>query len=96
MSLLRDEQGNRSSARVLLGVTLTFTLGLIALASYARLDVPGPVWPLLTSIIIALVAWAAGPRVAQYVGPQAGAAARGVAEAVRRGLDNFRKDDERG
>jgi hypothetical protein len=46
--------------------------------------------------------WAAGPRVAQYLGPQIGAVASSIAQAVKRPqqpdlLDNdprFREDDE--
>ena len=63
MSFLNDERGTRSSARLALWVTLTITLGLI-LVGAERAEV---VWHLLETVVLALIGWAGGPRVFQYV-----------------------------
>tara|TARA_R110000824_G_scaffold313833_2_gene500701 strand:+ start:338 stop:655 length:318 start_codon:yes stop_codon:yes gene_type:complete len=96
-----DERGNLSAARTLLSIFLAFTGALIVLDSVAW-DVPDPAYVLLGSIGVGLLAWAAGPRVAEYLGPQMGAVASGIAQAIKRPrqpelLDNdprFREDDE--
>ena len=95
---LQDEQGDYSLARVLCLVALLFTFWLVIKASDGAFDVPLPVWALLTSVDLALIGWAAGPRIMRYLGPQIGAAAQGVASAGKRlaGMDNSRTDDERG
>ena len=46
-------------------------------------DVPEPAYVLLGSLVIGLLAWAAGPRTAQYLAPQIGAVASGIAQAVK-------------
>ena len=66
-------------------------------------DVPEPAYVLLGSLVVGLLAWAGGPRVAQYLAPQMGAVASGIAKAVMRRrrpslLDNsaeFREHDEK-
>ena len=92
---LRDERGGRSMGRLLLTIALSFTAGIV-LAATSGADVPGPVWPLLTSVDMALIGWVAGPRIAQHL--QLGAAAQAVASAVKRktGTDDRYEDDERG
>jgi len=60
-------------------------------------------YALLGSFDIGLLAWAGGPRVAQYLGPQVAGVASGIAKAVKAPrrpelLDNsaeFREDDEK-
>ncbi len=97
-SFLQDEQGSSSSARLLLVFALVFTALLIVLDS-VWWDVPGPAYVLLGTICTGLLAWAGGPRIAQYVGPQIGGVARGIAAAVAartKGTDDRYKDDERG
>jgi hypothetical protein len=81
MKLWRDERGSVSAARVYLSIALVYqaiylpfaradeSLGLV-LTFFAALDTP-------------LVIWAAGPRIAQYLGPQAGAIVQGVAESAK-------------
>jgi hypothetical protein len=67
------------------------------------LSVPEPAYSLLGALTVGLVAWAGGPRMAQYLAPQVGAVASGIAQAakgLRRPdlLDNsvdFREHDER-
>ena len=99
--ILRDERGTPSAARTFLFGSLMFTGTLIVFDSTIW-DVPEPAYVLLGSLVVGLLAWAGGPRVAQYLGPQVGAVASGIAQAVRRPqrpelLDNdprFREDDE--
>ena len=99
--VLTDERGNLSAARTLLSIFLTFT-GIVIVLDSTVWDVPDPAYVLLGSIAVGLLAWAGGPRVAQYLAPQVGAVASGIAQAIKRPrqpelLDNdprFREDDE--
>ena len=99
--ILRDERGSLSAARSFLLGTLLFTGALIVLDSMLW-EVPEVVYTLLGSLGMGLLAWAGGPRVAQYLGPQIGAVTAGIAKAVRGPrrpelLDNdprFRENDE--
>ena len=92
---LHDERGSRSSARVLLIGALLFAGALIVLDSLAW-NVPGLAYVLMGTVCTGLLAWAAGPRIAQYVGPQLGGVAAAVATAARNaGTDDRYKDDER-
>ena len=100
--ILTDERGNLSAARTFLFGSLAFTGTLIVLDSMIW-DVPEPAYALLGSLVIGLVAWAGGPRVAQYLAPQIGSVAAGIAKAVKGPqrpdlLDNspdFKEHDER-
>ena len=100
--LLRDERGTVSAARTFLLGVLLFTGTIIVLDSII-LAVPEIAYPLLGSLNVGLLAWAGGPRVAQYLAPQIGAAAAGIAKAVRSPrrpalLDNspdFKEHDEK-
>jgi hypothetical protein len=97
-----DERGKLSAARIFLATTMAFTGIIIVLDSIAW-DVPEPAYALLGSIGVGLLAWTAGPRMAAYIGPQVGAVASGIAQAVKSPrrpdlLDNdvrFRENDER-
>jgi hypothetical protein len=80
--ILRDERGNLSAARTFLFASLLFTAVLIVLDSTIW-TVPESVYTLLGSLSVGLLAWAAGPRMAQYIGPQIGAVASGIAQAVK-------------
>ena len=100
--ILRDERGSLSAARTFLLASLIFTAVLIVLDSTVW-TVPESVDTLLGSLDIGLLAWAGGPRVAQYLAPQVGAVASGIAQAVKSPrrptlLDNspyFKEDDEK-
>lgn len=82
--LTQDEQGKTSSARVAFWATLIFTLVLIAADSVTTaVVVPEPAYALLAGLLIALAAWAGGPRALQYLGPQVGRVASAVARARR-------------
>lgn len=85
--LFQDEQGSRSMAR-------TLVCGHIIVA-WVYIGTGGTnesVLAFLATLGVALAAWAGGPRVAQYLAPQIGK----VAGALKRGLDDHRKDDEIG
>ena len=100
--ILTDERGSLSAARVLLTASMVFIAVIIVLDSTIW-DVPDPAYVLLGSWGIGLLAWAGGPRVAQYLAPQVGAVASGIAQAAKRLrrpdlLDNnvrFREHDEK-
>jgi hypothetical protein len=100
--ILKDERGSFSAARTFLFGALVFT-GVIIVLDSMVLAVPEIAYTLLGSLGVGLVAWAGGPRVAQYLAPQVGAVASGIARAVRdperpKLLDNspdFREHDER-
>lgn len=100
--ILKDERGSFSAARTFLFGSLVFTGTIIALDSMV-LAVPEIAYTLLGSLNVGLVAWAGGPRVAQYLAPQIGSVAAGIAKAVREPqrpslLDNnpdFKEHDEK-
>ena len=101
--LLADEKGNLSAARVLLSASLVFTAAIIIADSLLWAEVPNAAYALLGTIFTGLLAWTAGPRIAQYLGPQIGGIASGIGASLTRKprrpdvLDNdptFR-DDER-
>jgi len=101
--ILADEKGNPSAARVLLVASLAFTATIIVADSLLWATVPNAAYALLGTIFTGLLAWTAGPRIAQYILPQIGAIASGIGASLTREprrpdlLDNdpsFR-DDER-
>ena len=77
MSLLRDERGDWSSARVGMWTVLVF-LG-VYIVTHAKPDTA--VLSLGGSIELGFMAWAGGPRAMQYLGPQIGAVAQGIAQS---------------
>ena len=100
--ILADEKGNPSAARVLLSASLVFTAVIIVADSLLWATVPNAAYALLGTIFTGLLAWTAGPRIAQYFGPQIGAVASGIGAALVREprrpdlLDNdpqFRDDE---
>jgi len=102
IEIVKDERGSLSAARVFLAVSLVFT-GVIIVLDSTVWEVPESVYSLLGGLAVGLVAWAGGPRVAQYLGPQVAGVASGIAQAVRGPqqpelLDNnvkFRENDEK-
>jgi len=102
IEIVKDERGSLSAARVFLAASLVFT-GVIIVLDSTVWDVPEAVYSLLGGLAVGLVAWAGGPRVAQYLGPQVAGVASGIAQAVRGPrqpelLDNdvkFREHDEK-
>jgi hypothetical protein len=100
--VFKDERGTPSAARVFLATTMAFSALIIVLDSIIW-DVPEPAYVLLGSLGVGLLAWTAGPRMAAYIGPQIGAVASGIAQAIKDPkrpdlLDNdvkFRENDEK-
>ena len=101
--ILSDEKGNPSAARVLLVASLVFTAVIIVADSLLWATVPNAAYALMGTIFTGLLAWTAGPRIAQYILPQIGAIASGIGASVMREprrpdlLDNdptFRDDEE--
>jgi hypothetical protein len=86
----RDETGNLSAARVF------FTIWTAIIVWAAWHEPADAFWPLASTVMVGLLSWSAGPRIAKYFAPQAGAAAAATAEAVKRRFGNAFKDDERG
>lgn len=74
-----DEAGKPSLARRLLIVTTTYILLLIGFDSALALHIGSAVWSLLGTMEMAFAGWAAGPRIAQYLLPQLGQLAQGIA-----------------
>ena len=101
--ILVDEKGKLSAARTLLVGCLVFTGALIVCDSALWFQVENAVYALLGTIFTGLLMWTAGPRIAEYLGPQVGAVAKGIGSAIREPrrpklLDSdpaFREDDER-
>jgi hypothetical protein len=102
--ILADEKGNPSAARVLLVASLAFTAVIITVDSLLWAEVPNAAYALLGTIFTGLLAWTAGPRIAQYLGPQIGAVASGIGASLTReqprrpdllDSDPLFRDDER-
>jgi hypothetical protein len=101
--ILKDERGSLSAARIFLFVSLVFTAAIIVSDSLLWATVPNAAYALMGTIFTGLLAWTAGPRIAQYVLPQIGAVASGIGAALVREprrpdlLDNDPRfeDDER-
>ena len=88
--LVQDERGQLSTARALLWVWSLFTLTLVAMTWRT---VGNGVLSLLSGVEVALIAWAAGARIAQYLGPQIGAAANAVGQSLREAVQKRRDTD---
>jgi len=82
--LLSDEKGKLSAARALLVGSLLFTGALILFDIVLWGNVSNAIYALLGTVFTGLLAWAAGPRIAQYLLPQIGA----VAQALGASLTN--------
>lgn len=80
LELVQDERGRLSSARALLWLWSLVSLGLVV-THWA--DVPNPVLAFLSGVEVALIAWAGGARIAQYLAPQVGATAQAVGQSLR-------------
>jgi len=102
--ILKDERGSLSAARIFLFVSLVFTGAVIVADSLLWATVPNAAYALMGTLGTGLLAWAAGPRIAQHFGPQIGAIASGIGAALVREprrpdlLDSsptFKEHDER-
>lgn len=68
MSLMRDEQGNRSTARLLIIWWLVVVSPAVLLGDMLGKAPSDNTYPFLGGVAFGLAAWAGGPRVAQYLG----------------------------
>jgi len=84
IEIVKDERGSLSAARVFLLASLVFTAVIIVADSLFWATVPNAAYALLGTIFTGLLAWAAGPRIAQHFGPQIGAIASGIGAALVR------------
>ena len=80
--ILKDERGSLSAARIFLCASLVFTGAVIVADSLLWATVPNAAYALMGTIFTGLLAWTAGPRIAQYVLPQIGAVASGIGAAL--------------
>lgn len=88
MGVFTDEKGRLSAARV-------FFAAWTLIVCWAAWHNPAPAfWPLAASVMIGLLSWAAGPRIAEYLAPQAGAAARATADALKAKVQARRRPDD--
>lgn len=94
MTFLRDEQGSRSSARLLLWITVAAALLLIAVDVLTAGEASPHAYTLLGGMVTTFAVWAAGPRMAQYLAPLAGKVVESLARTSRE--PDARRDDERG
>lgn len=83
--LFNDERGHLSAARVFFAI---WTLIVIWAAWHDPADA---FWPVSASVLIGLLSWAGGPRIAQYLAPQVGAAAKATADAIKEKVQARRK-----
>ena len=86
--LVSDERHHLSSARV--GLWLTFLVFCAVAAVDVALTlhqhpvrVPNVVYATIGTMFMAFATWAAGPRIAQYLGPQIGQVAQGIGASTR-------------
>ena len=80
--LLSDEKGKVSAARILLVGEMLYTGILILFDIVLWGDVSNAIYALLGTVFTGLLAWAAGPRIAQYLLPQIGAVAQGIGASL--------------
>jgi hypothetical protein len=91
LELVEDERGRLSTARSLLWGWSIYSLCFLSL-TWAT--VSNGALSFLSAVEVALIAWAAGPRIAQYLGPQVGAAAAAVGQALREKVQARRRPEE--
>jgi len=75
--LIEDERGGLSAAR---SFFVAWSL-IVVYAGFWREPYEG-FWPVAGSVLLGLLAWAAGPRMASYLAPQIGEVARGIADSI--------------
>ena len=83
MSLLRDEQGSLSTARCAFWITLLVALALAVLDATGATNTRPEGYTMLGTVVLALAAWAGGPRIGQYLAPQIGKAGQAIAGAAQ-------------
>jgi hypothetical protein len=87
--MFSDETGHLSSARMFFGLWSLIVV-------YAAWQNPNDAfWPVAGSVLVGLLAWAAGPRIARYFGPQLGAIAQSFKGKGSSSTPTFEYDDYR-
>jgi hypothetical protein len=97
IDLIRDEQGNLSTARLAFWLVVPFDLIAVWFdAASVTFNMPPVGYGLLGTLTTIIGAWAAGPRMAQYLLPQLGTIVQNLANGKGdTRLPNVFKDDER-
>jgi hypothetical protein len=83
-SLVTDETGKFSMARVALWMTLLVALRVVHADTFGAGALSPLATSLLTTMLVALIAWAAGPRFASYLLPHIASLVSAVAAAAMR------------
>jgi hypothetical protein len=78
MSIIKDEEKNYSMARVLV---FLWTVVIVTMLVVNSACLTPPLLTFLSSIYLFLCSWAAGPRIAKYLGPQIGAIVAAVGQS---------------
>lgn len=86
--LVSDERGHLSTARVGLWVTMALAILTVGVdigltLSASKVFIPNPAYAMEGTMFTVFATWAAGPRIAQYIGPQIGAVVQGIGASVR-------------
>ena len=86
--LVSDERHHLSSARIGVWVTLLCAIAVGGVdiwltVTAAHFRIPNAVYSLFGTMFMAFASWAAGPRIAQYIGPQIGQVAQGIGASNR-------------
>lgn len=98
MQVMSDESGKLSMARALLVIQLAIVNVAGVIEAFTFFGFPDVWWALQATIFIGLLAWAAGPRGLQYLGPTVSGTVGTLTEAIRKRVqrtDRSRHDDER-
>lgn len=93
--LLKDEQDKFSMGRIMLIVHSAFCYIVLTAKVLHWIDLDTEDYAILTTAWVGFLAWAAGPRGLQYLGPAVRAAAGSLRARIQH-VDNRFKDDERG
>ena len=99
--LLEDEGRDLSAARCGMWVTVALVLMIVTIDTVltivnAPARIPNTVYGLMGTMFVSFASWAAGPRIAEYLAPQLGAAVQGLSGAARDARLPSKTDDERG
>ncbi len=95
MSLLRDEQGGWSTARCAFWLTLFVALALVVLDATGTTNTRTEGYTMLGTVVLALAAWAGGPRIGQYLAPQIGKVGQAIAASAKAATVKRRQESDR-
>lgn len=92
--LFHDERGSLSAARVLLSCWLGQSVLYVFVCVGLDMAMSNAVLSMDAGIATALITWAAGPRIAQYIGGQVGSVASAVGSSLRDAIYKRRDHDQ--